>query len=533
MNKITLFFLAGIVAISLFFNTFQKHASPPGFDADEAAFGYSAYSILTTGKDEYGTLLPARLKSFGDYKMPVYSYFSVPFIAIFGLNEESTRALNTFVAILFPLAIFFLSKALFKRNDIALLSALFTSISLGLQTVGRQAHEAYLTTFLLTVAVIFFLKTLEGRSLKNSVLFFTLMILSLFSYQSSRIFGAVFFLIVFLFVIQKKLSRKFLAVLLCVFLLFLATDVIYKPERVKTLFFANNIGFSLKINELRAEGGSSLLYNKATVGLQTVTNEYLKYFSPDFLVISGDKNYRFGYPGMSVVTPFIYLLFFVGLFYIFAKKEKYRFLVVALLFVSPIPAALSWADTSLTRSLFMLIPFLIIASYGGVWLYNDIRKNTIYRSIFIAAVVLELLFLILSWNFYFYHYPKRAVVQRAWQLGNRELAEYVQKNYNNIDRFYISRKNGQPYIFLLFYMKYSPTKYQSQASLSSADEYGFGQVEKFDKFDFNFTVPENKKHVALIGYPDDFQNIPLSLIDQQKIKKITVDNQDIFWIYEL
>ena len=87
MDKKTIIILTIIVLISLFLNIFKQNTSPGCFNSDEASFGYNAYSILKTGGDEYGNFMPLRLKSFGDFKMPVYSYLSVPFIAIFGLNE--------------------------------------------------------------------------------------------------------------------------------------------------------------------------------------------------------------------------------------------------------------------------------------------------------------------------------------------------------------------------------------------------------------------------------------------------------------
>src|SRR3990172_1444734 len=57
---------------------------PSGFDADEAAFGYNSYSILKTGADEYGKILPLTLKSFGEYKPALYSYLAIPFVYFFG-----------------------------------------------------------------------------------------------------------------------------------------------------------------------------------------------------------------------------------------------------------------------------------------------------------------------------------------------------------------------------------------------------------------------------------------------------------------
>jgi len=109
------------VLTSIFFAVYKDNVSPPCFNADEAAFGYNAYSILKTGADEYGNFLPSRLKSFGDYKMPLYTYLSVPFIGVFGLDEFSVRALNILIAALFPLAVYFLTRELFQKKGIGLI----------------------------------------------------------------------------------------------------------------------------------------------------------------------------------------------------------------------------------------------------------------------------------------------------------------------------------------------------------------------------------------------------------------------------
>ena len=131
-----------------------------------------------------------------------------------------------------------------------------------------------------------------------------------------------------------------------------------------------------------------------------------------------------------------------------------------------------------------------------------------------------------SWDFYFNHYPKRAIVLHSWQAGYKELADYIKVNYNNYDKFYITRKNGQPYIFLLFYLQYSPDKYQKESSLSMPDEYGFGQVEKFDKFIFDLPTKEENNSVV-VGFPDDFPNT-----NKSNLKEIKVGTETIFYIKE-
>lgn len=117
---------------------------------------------------------------------------------------------------------------------------------------------------------------------------------------------------------------------------------------------------------------------------------------------------------------------------------------------------------------------------------------------------------------------------RAFQCGNKEMAEFVKKNYSSTDKFYITQKNGQPYIFLLFYLNYSPEKYQKIAKLSAPDRFGFGQVEGFDKFIFSVSSNIQTKKTVLIGYPDDFTSE-----ENTSLNKIKVGTETIFLIKEI
>jgi len=77
--------IVSLLSVSLFL--YKLTSSPPCLNADEATNAYDAYSILKTGKDQYGNFLPLRFKSFGDYKLPLLTYLAIPFIKVFGLNE--------------------------------------------------------------------------------------------------------------------------------------------------------------------------------------------------------------------------------------------------------------------------------------------------------------------------------------------------------------------------------------------------------------------------------------------------------------
>lgn len=512
--------------VSLFINIYKQNLNC--LTTDEAAFGYNAYSILKTGKDEYGSLLPLRFKSFGDYKMPLYSYLSVPFVALGGLNETTTRSLNTVVALLFPFIIYLLSYQLFKNKNISLLTAFLLALSPGLQTIGRQAHESYVTTFFLTTTILLFLKFLE----KNSVKFFSFFTLSLFifslGYQFSRLWIIFIAIGCIFFVLKKMISKKFILPLIAVFIILFIPDIIVRPARVGNLLFFKNIGLGLQTAELRSEGGGRILYNKATVGIKNLIFNHVSYLSPQFLVIRGDENYRFGYEGISSITLIEYLFIFVGLFYLFKEKQKFRNVLLLVLLFAPLAGSLAWAGFSISRTLPLIIITSIISAYGFFGLVKEIKKSKVFPFILLVCLFGYGILMFYSWDFYFNHYPKRALTIRAFQCGNKEMAEYVKKNYSSTEKFYITQKNGQPYIFLLFYLNYPPEKYQQIAKLSAPDRFGFGQVESFDKFIFSVSSNIQTKKTVLIGYPDDF-----TLEENSSLKKIKVGTETIFLIKEI
>src|SRR3989344_146367 len=86
---------------------------PVGFNDDEAAFGYNAYSILKTGQDEWGKVLPFPVfESFGDWKLIFYLYSVLISVAILGLNEFAVRLPSVVFGIAAVFAAYLLAKKL-------------------------------------------------------------------------------------------------------------------------------------------------------------------------------------------------------------------------------------------------------------------------------------------------------------------------------------------------------------------------------------------------------------------------------------
>ncbi|GIW64224.1 MAG: hypothetical protein KatS3mg092_0157 [Patescibacteria group bacterium] len=380
-----------------------------------------------------------------------------------------------------------------------------------------------MTAFFLTTSFYFFVKFLKTKNIIHYSLFIIIFLLSLFGYHSTRIWIGFFLIWIIYFIYRKKFNLKYLLLFLTIIFIFSITDILYKPTRISNLLFFNNEGFVSKTKELQNEAKNRYLYNEFIVGIKEIINQYLVYISPQFLIIEGDKNYRFGFPGVSPITLIEYIFLFIGFYFLFKNKEKWRYFITTAFFFAPLSGSLTWAGQSITRTIFIFIPLLIISSYG---FFNFIKKRNTILPLILTTFYLILLFY--SWEFYLYHYPKRAIVIRSWQAGYKELVNYIKENYNKFNKFYITKKNGQPYIFLLFYLKYPPEKYQKIAQLTPPDQYGFGQVKEFDKFYFDTWPVKEKNNYVIIGFPDDFD-----LKTEKNLKEIKIGTETIFLIKEV
>lgn len=506
----------------------------PHFNSDEASFAYNGYSIAQTARDEYGEFMPSRFKAFGENKLPVTIYTIAAFVKILGLSEFSARLPFMLIGVFAPVLFYLLANKLFNNKAIAVLAALFAGVSPWIQIMSRHIHENLIIMLLTILAMISFVKLINKFSYRTIIMLSVISGVALFTYHIGKML-AVYFLVTTLVILffQKKswgTLFKSLVIFLIPITIFLVTEFQKPTTRVSNLLFINDAGFTASIEELRREHDSRLLHNKATQSALTLTQRYLTYFSPEFLVINGDSNDRFGFTGISPITPITYILFLIGLYYIFKNNEKYRVLLFSLLLVAPITASLAWQEYSLTRSFLLIVPILLAASYGAFHLLSDIKWKYINGVIAAGLLGGYIFFTLYSWDFYFHHYPQKRDAIYAWQGGYKELNEYIKEHYDETQQFYITKKLGQPYIFTLFYLKFPPEQYQKQASLTELDEYGFGQVEKFDKFTFSFKTPDETKNIVYVGYPEDFQGTEIS---ENQIEKITVNNEDIFWIYNM
>src|SRR3990170_8102278 len=164
------------IGIAVLTRVYKLGDAPSGLYLDEAAQGYNAYSILKTGKDEFGKSFPIVFRSFTDFKTPIYIYLIVPLIPVFGLSAFTVRFPSFFFSILTIPLLYFLLKRISPKPiavGISLLASFLLALSPWHILFGRTNFECNVALFFFLSGVYFFYRGLKvPRTLILSALFF-------------------------------------------------------------------------------------------------------------------------------------------------------------------------------------------------------------------------------------------------------------------------------------------------------------------------------------------------------------------------
>lgn len=524
MKKYTLPLLLAIVMLSFFLRFYKVSEDPPSLNWDEVSIGYNAYSILKTGRDEWGQFLPIHFKSYGEYKLPAQIYLSIPGIYLFGLNELGVRITPVTYGTLTVLVMFFLGRAIFQSNLAGLAASFLLAISPWHVQLTRASFESSLASLFITLGVWFLVKGFTNQ--KWFVYAMIPFALSVFTYNSARIFTPLFLIVIF-FIYRKHLIKFkkfiFLSAIFFAVLLLPLTPYILSGERsarYKLVSITDDPGLIPRINQNR--GYSSLpqplprlVHNKLTYITFYFARNYLSHFTPQFLFISGAPHKQHHVQNMGELYYFQAPFLVIGLFGLFKFKNKFKGLLLSWLLLAFIPVSIT--NDSIPHALRTLIaaPFYqLVSAYGLLlslkWVNRFRRLKTVSMIALGFIIIVSFIYYL---NQYYNIYP--TLYSRDWQYGYKQAVDYIDEHKDGYDLIVFTRHYGEPHMFTLFYLNYDPVKYQNDPNLIRFETYDWVRVLRFDKFYFpdlgdKGTKPqdileENKgKKLLLIGKVGDF-----------------------------
>jgi len=463
--------LIGIIfVLGLLLRTVSLTAHPTGFTPDEASFGYDAYSILQTGADQWGNRFPLNLKSFGDYKLPVYSYLTMPSIALFGLNVFATRLPNAIIGSLAILFTFLLAKKLFNKDSIALFSALLLTLSPWHIALSRGAFEANLTTFFLTAGIYFLLQAEKNK--KYFIVSAVLLGINLFTYHTARLMTlpvACIFIIQYYSTVTKIINLRSFAIIVSAFIVLTIYAMFHGGGgrlATSSIFSTADDVYTTRFSQLLS-GEPNLLNklfnNKLTHVSKNFIQNYVSYLSPQFLITEGAREYTYGMrTNQGVLLYFELATVLVGTFWVFFKRNKALIAIFGWIIISVIPAALSVGPGhAANRAAFMMPAIQILSAYGlyKIILFFNRRIPNSITYILVTLVVLASS----SIAFESYWYGQAALGARSMFYGAQDIVEYVRQEGAQFDKVVVTKGLSEPHIFFAFYEKIDPEYMQSQS----------------------------------------------------------------------
>lgn len=562
MERKNIIYICLIVLVGAIMRFVLLTWNPPGLNWDEVSHGYNAYSLLKTGMDQWGQKFPIlNFRAYGDYPTPLNLYLTIPFILVFGLNEFAIRFPHALIGTLTIISVYFLTFGITKKQNISLLASILVAIGPWYVFTSRFVLQSNLSVYLLITSAALFVNREKNKYLfPFSLLFFTL---TLFAYHTTRIFSPLFIVGVML-IFRKEIKNKFIYLFVGLFII-LSGYILVNPgalARGNVLFLidqgAVNKIESARNNSLLPKFVNKIIYNRPVYFIEKFSRNYISYFSPKFLFLSGGTQYQFSVPNYGLIYPVNILFFYIGLILLVRNAlnksdngsiKNYQLLLLWLI-LSPIAASLTNESFTVLRATTMLPLPEILIGLGFYYVLEKLPK--------ISRLPASLLYAILIFVFaesYFVNYftDYRKNYSWSWQYGYKEVVNYVQDNYDVYDKIIITKKYAEPHEYFLFYLRYDPLKYLSDRNKIAFNQSNWYWVDRFDKFYFvndwqvklnipiissiqNYFVTESKQTVdcspstvrcLLITSPDNF---PPGWL---KLKTVEfLDGKPAFEIYE-
>jgi len=512
-----------VVVLALAFGvgvrTFRLDGVPAGFHQDEACYGYDAYSILKTGRDQHGNFLPLNEQAFNDYRRPLLTYSLIPLIEVLGLKVTTVR----------------LGAALWGISDLAAITALaglmlgwpgaaaaavFAAVSpwdLSFSRVALQGGTAAATVSIATLFLWLWRKSRRGIWLYLSAF---VLGLSMYSFTIVDAFTPLF--LAFLALLYWREFRDAGAQSLRAAALFvllaipLAASFVMHPAQMNKRFDS--------ISLLTPASCAGCTITPLSVRLMTSAAGFVGYFNPSFLFVNGDRGDHWQLmhaPGFGQLLPEQAPLIALALFALVAgTRRKTAVFLLGWTVLATLPAAVifpmgaAWAEpgkvtptawilfdrSTVTlpvtpwlifshpdsrHAVLAIVPWVLLSALGFVTLLELTSSRRALSIALCAALAAGTLFHAARFiRSYFIDYP--ALAAPYFEYGLEQVLEHLGPPGDPLQRVVITPTGPQPYVYVLFFGHYPPERFQTEPVVMTGKSY---RVIAFDRY--VFTAPDS------------------------------------------
>ncbi len=490
-KKIYLFILVVLTVIGFLLRIYRINSLPPP-DVDEYGVGYNAYSIATTGQDEWGFKFPLFFRSFGDYKLPLDIYFSSTFFKLFKPSITWLRAPAIIFGTLYIPSMYLFIQLLFNSSLLALFGAFLMTFSPYGIFFSRISSASISQSFLTFSSILMFLYFLKNNKKVFIVLSFLLLSLSLYAYPSAWIAAPLMAIgYIFVLFISGKKHFTYFILIFFIFLIPIIWQFFSGGSSVRLEHSTFSSGIILEINEFRHHTNNDIIvkffHNKLTYSIYTFLQNYVKHFDLSYLIFKEANvvQQRSPYPPVYfILIPFYYL----GLIFLFKNYKKPIILLILLwIFISPLPSALTEGAVNPKRYLTFLGSDIVII-LGGIQLTQLLKKGNVL--LFITSILI----LQICHFIYFFFITYQSLSLNLYFKGNT-ISDFVKKYYQKADVIvYSTEELGEPQIYPLFSLLYPSKKYVAEKKYKYISNWYY--IKPFDKFYYSNELNDISQKVS-------------------------------------
>jgi len=488
--------IACIILLAIVVRFWGLGSNPVSLYWDEVAILLDAKSISQTGMDMHG--LPwyqVIFPSYGDYKLPVYIWFTSIFVSFFGTQEWVVRLPSAIAGTLTILVGGYIAWAVAIRTNskhFASLVGIATLAVLAFSPWGimfsRTGFEAHLAQFFVALSVATLITSKNYIAKKHTqkishVLFIVSIILgvtAIYTYFSVRfvwpfVWGSSVIFFYFDSINTKHvvglLGRLVIGGVLTTLLLLPMYNSdkyqISNQFRLSSASVLTQYDYPIESNILREQSGNTILsrifYHRRWLMTRELLQNVSEHASPIFLFVSGDKNLRHGTGMHGLFVLPLFLPAIVGLFALGKKNPLVLIWLGIWVGFAFVPASVPLEVPHALRSINAFVPLAIIIGWGIAVLIEHVQLSQ--RKIDkIALGIFAALTLVFTCQFlfhYFFSYPIQST--KEWQAGyDQEAKIYTSQIRTDSSEFIqISHHDDRLYLWILLEGNISPTYIQS------------------------------------------------------------------------
>jgi 4-amino-4-deoxy-L-arabinose transferase-like glycosyltransferase len=386
LKRYELQILAASIIVGFLLFSWGVGKNTPAFYLDEASIAYNAYTISTTGQDEFGVSWPLYFRAFGEYKNPVYLYLLAFIYKFAGPSTLIAKYLSVIVGFLAVLILGYLAYRITRNLLITALTICCGILTPNILEVSRLVFEVAMfplsiLTFLL---LLYWTQKRERWGFLSSIALALALAFITYTYSTGRLLAPLLAFGLFLFANRRNWTDIAQTVLNYVITLIpLLIFVERNPGALTGRFYA--------ISYIQPETSYGTAFRE-------FVGYYLTNLSPKCWLIVGDDNIRHhlvAASGSMLIAPFV--LGVAGIALVLANQRHDRWWRYCLfgLIVSIVPAALTVDQCHSLRLIAFPVFLLLFTIPALAWLLEWNRSEQLKKAllgVFMAGLILQSIF---------------------------------------------------------------------------------------------------------------------------------------------